>query len=186
MFLILLIIGFILICIFFITGISRLITKKENKETKINEETKKIRSWIKILFIILVIVVILLFIIFKQTDTETERDYTGYQLTLTAEYGGYSIAGEDLGSGTKKKIYNILKNDILYEPYEGGLWLLNADAKKSWGIILEIIELDEDTVTIKNNDNTYNIEYNQEFNISSNGYIADGINYSYIIEIIKE
>ena len=76
--------------------------------------------------IILLIVVILLFIIFKLTYIETEGDYTGYQLILTAKHSGSGEGGQDLGSGTKKKIYNILQGDILYEPGPasglGGLW----------------------------------------------------------------
>ena len=145
--------------------------------------------------ILLLIVVVLLFIIFKLTYIETEGDYTGYQLILTAKYGGSGIAGQDLGSGTKKKIYNISQNDILYEPFSGGLWLLNVDIEedndeklvlKKYISILEIVKLEEDTVTIKNEDNTYNIEYNQEFNISSSLSVSDGINYSYVIEITKE
>ena len=101
------------------------------------------------------------------------------------------------GSGTKKKIFNILQNDILYEPTFGGLWLLNADIEEDknenklpsiprYSTILEIVELDENTIKIKNRDITYNLKYNQEFDINSNASIADGINYSYSIKIIKK
>lgn len=76
MFLILFIIGLILICIFLITGVSRLITKEKNKKMKVGEEPKKIKLWIKILFIISVIVVILLFIVFKQRYVESEAIQT--------------------------------------------------------------------------------------------------------------
>lgn len=143
------------------------------------------RRKIIISIIVLLIVVILLFIIFKQKDIETEKDYTGYQLILTAKYGGTGIAGQDLGSGTEQKIFNISQNDILYEPKSGGLWKLNNENKNN-STILEIIELKEDTIKIKNNDKTYDIKYNQEFNISSNFIVYDGINYSYTIKIIKK
>lgn len=155
------------------------------------------RRKIIISIVVLLIAVILLFIVFKQNHVETEGDYTGYQLILTAEYGGYGVAGQDLGSGTKKKIFNILQNDILYEPTFGGLWLLNADIEEDknenklpsiprYSTILEIVELDENTIKIKNRDITYNLKYNQEFDINSNASIADGINYSYSIKIIKK
>lgn len=155
------------------------------------------RRKIIISIVILLIAVILLFIIFKQNHVETEGDYTGYQLILTAEYGGYGAAGQDLGSGTKKKIFNISQNDILYEPTFGGLWLLNADIEEDknesklqsilrYSTILEIVELEENTIKIKNRDITYNLKYNQEFDINSNASIADGINYSYSIKIIKK
>ena len=147
--------------------------------------------------VVILIVVILLFIVYKQNHTETEGDYTGYQLILTAQYGGYGIAGQNLGSGTEKKIFNISQNDILYEPTFGGLWLLNADKKEDknetkfptiseYSTILEIVELEENTITIKNKDKTYNIKYNQEVDISSNSSVSDGINYSYVIKITKK
>lgn len=160
------------------------------------------RKKIIISIVLLVIVVILFFIVFKQIHIETEGDYTGYQLILTAKYGGYGINGKNLGSGTKKKIFNISQNDILYEPTWGGVWLLNANIEQEnsktdfqslieYGIpkysaILEIITLEENTVKIKNRDITYNIKYNQEIDINSNESISDGINYSYKIKIIKK
>ena len=148
--------------------------------------------------IVLLIAVTLVFIVFKQKYTGIEGDYTGYQLILTAEYGGYGIAGQDLGSGIENKTYNISQNDILYEPSSGGLWALNVKIKENknekdieylfpeYSTILEIIKLEENTITIKNKDEIYNIEYNQEFNIPSNFTIYDGINYSYVIKITKE
>ena len=148
--------------------------------------------------IVLLIAVTLVFIVFKQKYTGIEGDYTGYQLILTAEYGGYGIAGQDLGSGIEKKIYNISQNDILYEPSFGGLWELNVEIEENknendikylfpeYSTILEIIKLEKNTITIKNKDEIYNIEYNQEFNIPSNFTIYDGINYSYVIKITKE
>ena len=51
--------------------------------------------------VVLLIVAILLFFVFKQNHVETEGDYTGYQLILTAEYGRYVFAGQDLARGTK-------------------------------------------------------------------------------------
>lgn len=56
-----------------------------------------------------------------QIDKNIEGDYTGYQLTLTTSYGGYGVFGQDLGSGTIIKTYNISNNDIFYENLRGDL-----------------------------------------------------------------
>ncbi len=145
------------------------------------------------IFIIILIVVFLLFKILN--NIEPEGKYTGYQLVLVANYGGYGIAGQDLGSGQKKKIFNISEKDIFYEPVMGGVWSLNVDATEeknqnipfsTYGEILEIVKFEENKVQIKNKDKTYNIKYNEKLNISSNTTIYDGRNYSYIISIIKK
>lgn len=145
------------------------------------------------IFIILLIAVFLLFRILN--NIETEGEYTGYQLILVANYGGYGIAGQDLGSGQEKKIFNISEKDIFYEPFMGGVWSLNADvteekignlAFSNYSEILEIVKFEENEVQIKSKDKIYNIKYNEKLNISSNTNIYDGINYSYIIRIIKK
>ena len=145
------------------------------------------------IFIILLIAVFLLFRILN--NIETEGEYTGYQLILVANYGGYGIAGQDLGSGQEKKIFNISEKDIFYEPFIGGVWSLNADvteekignlAFSNYSEILEIVKFEENEVQIKSKDKIYNIKYNEKLNISSNTNIYDGINYSYIIRIIKK
>lgn len=147
------------------------------------------------IFIILLIAVFLLFIIFKNNNIETEGKYTGYQLILVANYGGYGIAGQDLGSGTEKKIFNISEKDTFYEPIMGGVWSLNADVTQekignivisNYSEILEIMKFEEDKVHIKNKNKNYNIKYNEKLDIDSNTSTFDGINYSYIISIIKK
>ena len=154
------------------------------------------RRKIIISIIVLLITGILLFIVFKQINIKTEGNYTGYQLLLTAKYGGYGINGQDLGSGTEKKIFNISQNDILYEPTFGGVWVLNVCKEEEknenkllsiekYSKILEIIELEENTIKIKYKDKIYNINYNQKFDIASNVAVYDGKNYTYTIKIIK-
>ena len=147
------------------------------------------------IIVVLLAIIFVLLIVFKYKKIEIEGDYTGYQLILTVKYGGSGIAGQDLGSGTEKKIFNISENDIFYEPMLGGMWLLNADIEyeeignisiSSYSTILEVMELEENTVTVKNKDKTYNIKYNEEFDISSNTTVYDGINYKYTIKVIKK
>lgn len=143
----------------------------------------------------LTIAVFLLFRILRNNSIETEGEYTGYQLILVANYGGYGIAGQDLGSGTEKKIFNISEKDTLYEPFMGGVWALNVDVIQekignlgisNYSEILEIVKIEEDQVQIKNKDKNYNLKYNEKMDISSNTTIFDGTNYSYIVSIIKK
>ena len=100
--------------------------------------------------VVLLAIIFVLFIVFKYKKIEIEGDYTGFQLILTVKYVGSGIAGQDLGSGTEKKIFNISENDIFYEPMLGGMWLLNADIEyeeignisiSSYSTILEVMEL---------------------------------------------
>lgn len=143
--------------------------------------------------VVLLVIVFLLFIVFKHKKIETEGDYTGYQLILTAKYEGYGVAGQNLGEGTEKKIFNISENDTFYEPLDGGIWLLNPQNAKiqdsdffNYEMILKVIELGEDQIKVENNDVIHNIKYNEELNISSNFTIYDGINYKYTIKVIKK
>ena len=142
--------------------------------------------------VVLLVIIFVLFIVFKNKKIEIEGDYTGYQLILTANYGGSGIAEQDLGSGTEKKIFNISENDMFYEPMFGGIWLLNADEKignmniSNYSTILEVMKLEENTVKVKNKEKTYNIKYNEELDIPSNTTVYDGINYKYTIKVIKK
>lgn len=153
------------------------------------------RKVILLSIVVVLLAIIFVLFVFKYKKIEIEGDYTGYQLILTVKYGGSGIAGQDLGSGTEKKIFNISENDIFYEPMFGGMWLLNADIEyeqignisiSNYSTILEIMELEENTVTVKNKDKTYNIKYNEELDISSNTTVFDGINYKYTIKVIQK
>ena len=121
--------------------------------------------FITIITIILIAITSLCIVILKNNKEEI---YTGPQLKLVAKYGGSGIAGQDLGSGTNKKIYNIDKGDKFYEPCAGGIWELNysntnvtSEEKEYFQpkFILEIVDLMENSVIIKNKDKIYNIKY---------------------------
>lgn len=139
---------------------------------------------ILVIIIILIIIIALSVILFKQKNIEIEGDYTGYQLILDVKYDGWGIDGQYLKGWTDKKIYNISEGDILYEPLNGGFWLLNNSTD---GIeILEIMKFQENGVEIKDDYKTYYIEYGEEARITTNSFIAtDGMNYSYVIKVIK-
>lgn len=125
-------------------------------------------------------------------DEEIEGEYTGYQLTLKASYGGHGVEGQDLGSGTIIKVYNISDNDTFFEPFMGGIWKLNSVEDKETSsifrssIILKINKMEEEVIQLEFEDKKYIARYEEEINISSNTYIYDGRNYSYTIKISKE
>lgn len=68
----------------------------------------------KKVIVAILIIITLLFIVFKYKRTEVEGEYTGYQLILTAQYNSGNTINL-LGSGRKKKIFNISENDTFYE-----------------------------------------------------------------------
>lgn len=152
----------------------------------------------KVLLICIIVVAITIavwILILLNNSIKAEGKYTGYQLVLVANYEGHGQAGQNLGSGTKKKRFNISEKDVLYEPFWGGIWELNVDdPQKGYGKkeipyyseILEIVKIEEDQVQIKNKDKIYNIKYNENFGISSNITVYDGTNYSYIVRFIKK
>ena len=125
-------------------------------------------------------------------DKDIEGEYTGYQLTLTASYEGYGEAGQDLGSGTIIKTYNISDNDIFYEPFMGGIWRLNLEPKNDNtnpivpNVILKINKIENENIELEYGDNKHIVKYNEEISISSNVTVYDGTNYSYRIKISKE
>ena len=121
----------------------------------------------------------------------------------------YGVSGQNLRTVETKKKYNIKQGDKFYEPINeqgGGIWILNYSntdeplkGEKEPELTLEIVELEENTVTIKEepnqtmgliNDNKtmiHNIGYNEEYKIySRNLPVIDGENYSYTIKITKK
>lgn len=89
---------------------------------------KNIRYIIGIVLLIVfaIVITVILFI-----HSKNSNKLTGYQLVLEAHYGGSSIDGEDLGSGTKLRKYNDLEaEDKFYEPFIGGSWECNIPKEK--------------------------------------------------------
>ena len=166
----------------------------------------KIKNKIIIIIAILVLIGILLIVGIKlftnsniatnksnvKIDKDIEGEYTGYQLTLTASYEGYGEAGQDLGSETIIKTYNISDNDIFYEPFMGGIWRLNLEQKNDNtnpivpNVILKINKIENENIELEYGDNKHIVQYNEEISISSNVTVYDGTNYSYRIKISKE
>ena len=159
---------------------------------------------IKLIILIILFLIINCFIIFKyliNNNNKTNDDnnvtiinsvdgaFSGYQLTLTASHGGTGIAGQDLGSGTTIKKFNISKNDEFIEPIFGGVWKLNYNNKEDEEIkgkkIFKIIELGEESVKVQMEGKDTIINYDEEKDVPSRIFVYDGVNYSYKIKIIK-
>ncbi len=143
----------------------------------------------KILLILGIFIIILIvgFQLFKM-----HKEYTGYQLILVANY-----EGGHFGKGKKKKIFNVSEKDKFYEPSSGGgVWSLNLNEDEvatnvplpfqEYFEILEIEKFEENEVKIKSRDKFYNIKYNEEFYMTPGSDVSHGINYSYVIRIIKK
>lgn len=153
----------------------------------------KTKVILTIFIIIFIAICVMLFILIKnKVKIETEGEFTGVQLFLTAEYGGSDIMGRNLGSGIKKKIFNISEGDILCEPITQGLWCLNIPEQElniqlpdlpNYTKILEIIKIEDNFIIINYNDTEYKLKYNEEINIPSNIYLSDTITYTYKISI---
>lgn len=124
------------------------------------------------------------------SNTNTNSKEAPYKLILEANYGGSAIDGRDLGSGTIEETYNVSNGDTFYEPFGGGSWLQNYKEQEkeilSPQIIIEILDINEKNVKLKIKNEIRTINYNENILINSNIYVADGINYSYKIRIVKK
>ncbi len=164
---------------------------------------KKLKNILKVVIPLIVIILIIGVILFTNSDNISDKlnikidknvvgNYTGYQLILEASYGGSGVAGQDLGSGTIKKVYNISDNDTFFEPFNGGIWELNLEENKdmlsffSATEILKINKIEEDVIHLEFEGKEYIAKYDEKINVSSNIRICDGINYSYTIKFSKE
>ena len=144
---------------------------------------------LKLIIPLILIIAIIAIIIIVMNNKEDK-----YELILESSYGGYGIAGQDLGSGKKTETYNIKEGDKFYEPAPGGgIWLLNYESNGEdeikWlepKIIFEVVELENNQAKIKTNGKLEVINYNEECSPYSNFTVADGINYSYRVKIVKK
>ena len=150
-----------------------------------------------VLIIISLVAVSILCFIWYSNYTKThikevkkvDGKYSGYQLFLTVEYGGYGVAGQDLGSGKYLKKYNISKGDYLFEPAFGGEWIFSSKTQSSsfdkpHGILkIESFTSEGANIKIKGEDRF--LLFDEEVEVSSNVQIDDGTNYSYIVKIVK-
>lgn len=107
----------------------------------------------------------------------------GLLFTLHTIYGGYGVAGQDLGHGSYDTEYCVIEGDAFYETYDGQ-WIQNI--RWSGSPILTVEKIGEDTVTVsvKGRDGlrqeaVLNIGEPVAGIVRSDHVVFDGINYSY-------
>ena len=110
----------------------------------------------------------------------------GLQLRVHTVYGGYGVAGQDLGHGEYDTDFFVLEGDTFYESY-GGDWFQNQSDQGL--MILRVEKIEEDTVTVSvlsskdgsREEKTLNIGELYSGVPRSRHIVYDGINYSYDI-----
>ena len=110
----------------------------------------------------------------------------GLRLKVHTEYGGYGIAGQDLGSGEFDTEYDVIAGDSFYEDY-GGKWYQNVRLTSSLILRIEKIEADSVTVSLRPRREGDRIVKTVPIGevlsdlVYSDHIVFDGINYSYEI-----
>ena len=103
-------------------------------------------------------------------------------MTVITNYGGHGYSGQDLGSGSFTETFTVSQGDVIYET-DDGHWLINAKAPYSYiGKIATIADFDEEQITFTyGNSAASTLGYGESIAVPSTFYIADGINYDYVI-----
>lgn len=110
-------------------------------------------------------------------------------MVVDTSYGGYGIAGQDLGHGEYTDEYIVKKGDWFVEFY-GGSWLKNEPLytdSRSNAVILEVTDVNEEGVTFiaketdyKSDDKEYTVKYGDDGQDLRSLYIVfDGTNFNY-------
>lgn len=112
---------------------------------------------------------------------------TGYQLIINTTYGGYGIAGQDLGHGSRHDIYNVKADDAFADGLFESIHLYDVDNSDEFeSVILYIHELNDNYVGVSLKGGYKELEYNKEYELSSSFQAFDGVNYKYTIKFIKK
>lgn len=108
-------------------------------------------------------------------------------LTVTTNYGGYGVAGQDLGSGTFTETFAVRKGDTFYETMNGH-WILNENTEYSTETpVLTVDEISDSEITFTSflygEQKKQTVRFGEELSeaVSSTFVIYDGINYSYVL-----
>ena len=116
-------------------------------------------------------------------------DTTHCTLTIHAAYGGYGIAGQDLGHGEKVNYYEVY---VGYKIYEDTLqWIVGNVESDRLYVVAEITEITPDGVTLEFSDNEreyiglddkyVTLKYGEEMSEGLESGADDGMNYDYTI-----
>ncbi len=105
-------------------------------------------------------------------------------------YGGYGVAGQDLGSGSFTTSHTVFGETQFYESY-GGLFVKNAvDPFTYMDQILKVERFDEDGVKLTymlcGEETETVLPYGEELNLETTMYTCDGINYWYNVTFTQD
>ena len=106
-------------------------------------------------------------------------------MTVTTNYGGTGVMGQELASGTFTETFTISEGDTFYET-DNGHWLKNANDILTYeGKIVTVETFDADGVTFTyieyDDEKEATVSYETVSEIDSTFVIYDGINYDYTI-----
>ncbi|MBR5683319.1 MAG: dockerin type I repeat-containing protein [Ruminococcus sp.] len=112
------------------------------------------------------------------------------EMKFEVSYGGYGVAGQDLGHGTFTNTYEAADGDAFYER-SSGKWERGVKGRVRHGVlILEIDGITDEGVMIKTSDygnvTRKLVEFGSEEVIMSQITVNDGINYFYRITFTKK
>ncbi|MDO4864680.1 MAG: dockerin type I repeat-containing protein [Ruminococcus sp.] len=118
---------------------------------------------------------------------ELSKPHTIMKVLTT--YGGYGIAGQDLGSGEYTQEFTVKKGDWFVEPY-GGDWLKNEPLYTDYeqgSVIVKITDITDEGVSFiakendyRSDDKEYTVKYTDEpQHIDSLHVVFDGTNFDY-------
>ena len=115
--------------------------------------------------------------------TETKKPH--YTMTVTTNYGGTGVMGQELGSGSFTETFTVSEGDLFYETSDGH-WLKNANNIFEYeNKIMSVEDFNADGVTFTYADYDDEMEstvsYGDASQINSTFYIYDGTNYDYKI-----
>lgn len=117
-------------------------------------------------------------------------------MSVHTTYGGFGIAGQDLGHGEYDQEFIVKKGDWFIEPF-GGDWLKNeplyTDYEQS-SVIVKITDVTDDGVSFiakeesyRSDDKEYTVKYTDEpQHIYSLNMVFDGTNFDYNVSFINE
>ena len=111
---------------------------------------------------------------------------SGVVLIVKTSYGGYSVAGKPLGSGSFETVFDVCAGDRFYEDSQGH-WYQNVRINGAGAPILTIEKIEGSSVTVSvqgdgsTAEATLELGALAEFFPRSQYVVFDGINYSYDI-----
>lgn len=115
-------------------------------------------------------------------------------MTVRTIYGGYGIAGNDLGHGEfTNEIKDLREGDCIYECIDGTLktefrnedaWMLKIESIREYGVQIKVTE-----AASRNDANrdyeVRTMEYDTEEHFYSMYVVCDGMNYDYMVSFTK-